>query len=60
MEVTGEEDLSEVRDLEIIFNDVNYIGSLDLTPNLRSLTRACVVALLTFVPALQLHECASR
>ena len=37
-EFTGEEDLLKVKEIEVIFNDVNYIDSLENTPNLKSLT----------------------
>lgn len=40
-ELTGEEDLLEVKEIEAIFNDVHHLGGLEHTPNLKSLTRAC-------------------
>ncbi len=41
VEATGADDLTTVRDVEIIFQDVHFIGALEHVPALRSLTRTC-------------------
>ena len=46
-EATGEEDLTAVKELEIIFTDVYTIDNLDKTPNLRTLTRQCRAAVVS-------------
>ena len=37
-ELTGEDDLELIEDIEVIFNEVQYIGGLERCANLRSLT----------------------
>ncbi len=37
-ELTGEDDLLKVKEIEVVFNDINFIDGLDHTPNLKSLT----------------------
>lgn len=39
-DITGEDDLLKVKEIEVIFNDVHYLDALDSTPNLKSLTCA--------------------
>ena len=45
-EITGEDDLLKVKEIEVVFNDINYIDGLDHTPNLKSLT--CTFAVVVF------------